>query len=55
MGYHHVAVADVDADEVFVVEPESSQRASNPNAAEEPAVVLAIGAPAVDDVHASEP
>lgn len=46
---------EVDADEALAVEPDSPQRAFVAEAADEPAVVLAVGAPAVDDVHAYEP
>lgn len=46
---------EVGADEAFVVEPESPQRAFNPESANEEVVTLAIGAPAVDDTHAYEP
>jgi mannose-6-phosphate isomerase-like protein (cupin superfamily) len=44
----------VDADEAFVVEPDSPQRAHNPGDADERVVVLAVAAPPVDDVHAYE-
>lgn len=46
---------NVATDEVFVVEPESPQRAYNPESAEESVVALAVGAPGVDDVHAYDP
>lgn len=46
---------EIASDEVFVVEPESPQRAYNPESAEESVVALAVGAPAVDDVHAYDP
>lgn len=46
---------EVETDELFVVDPESPQRAYNPEEATESVVVLAIGAPAVDDVHPYEP
>ena len=43
------------SDEVFVAEPESPHRAYNPEDAEEPVRVVAVGAPKVDDVEAYEP
>jgi uncharacterized cupin superfamily protein len=46
---------EVGTDEVFVVEPESPQRAHNPESADGDVVALAVGAPAVDDVHAYDP
>jgi mannose-6-phosphate isomerase-like protein (cupin superfamily) len=46
---------EVDADEVLVVEPDSPQRAYSPESATDEVVVLAIGAPAVDDVHPYDP
>jgi mannose-6-phosphate isomerase-like protein (cupin superfamily) len=46
---------EVEADELFVVDPESPQRAYNPETASDPVEVLAIGAPAADDVHPYEP
>ena len=46
---------EVGADEAFAVEPGSPQRAHNPDSAAEGVVVLAVGAPAVEDVHAYEP
>ena len=46
---------EVGADEVFVVEPGSPQRAYNPESATEPVRVFAVGAPATDDVHAYDP
>lgn len=46
---------EVDEDEVLVVEPDSPQRAHNPASANDRVVVLAVGAPAVDDVHAYDP
>ena len=46
---------EVAADEAFVVEPDSPQRAHVPESADERAVALVIGAPAVDDVHPCEP
>ncbi|WP_135366413.1 cupin domain-containing protein [Halosimplex halophilum] len=45
---------EVAADEAFVVEPDSPQRAHVPESADERAVALVVGAPAVDDVHAYE-
>jgi uncharacterized cupin superfamily protein len=45
-------IFSVDADEAFVVEPESPQRAFVPESADEPARALVVGAPAVDDAHA---
>ncbi|MFB6309453.1 MAG: cupin domain-containing protein [Haloarculaceae archaeon] len=45
----------IDAGELFVVEPESPQRAHNPGDADSPVRVLAVGAPPVDDAHAHEP
>ncbi|MFC7139633.1 cupin domain-containing protein [Halosimplex aquaticum] len=45
---------DVGADEAFAVEPDSPQRAYVPVSADERAVALVIGAPAVDDVHPYE-
>ncbi len=46
---------EVAADEVFVVEPDSPQFAYNPESADTDVEVLAVGAPAVDDVHAYDP
>jgi mannose-6-phosphate isomerase-like protein (cupin superfamily) len=46
---------EVAADEAFVVEPDSPQRAHVPESADEQTVALGIGAPAVDDVHPCEP
>lgn len=40
---------EVDADDLFVVDPESPQRAYNPADADAPVTVLAIGAPPADD------
>ena len=46
----------VDADQLFAVEPGSPQRAFNPEDAEEPVAVVAVGAPpAADDAHAYDP
>ncbi len=41
--------------QVFLVEPESPHRSFNPEDADGPVKVLAIGAPSVDDAHAYEP
>lgn len=46
---------EVAADEAFVVEPDSPQRAHVRESADERAVAPVIGAPAVDDVHPCEP
>jgi quercetin dioxygenase-like cupin family protein len=46
---------DVGADEAFVVEPDSPQHASAAEDADGTTRVLAVGAPAVDDVHPYEP
>jgi len=46
---------EVAADEVFVAESDSPHRAFVPESADESAVALAVGAPAVDDVHAYDP
>ncbi|MFB6205203.1 MAG: cupin domain-containing protein [Haloglomus sp.] len=58
-GRLHVETPDreyaVGADEVFVVEPDSPQRAYNPGSANGEVVVLAVAAPQVDDVHPYEP
>jgi uncharacterized cupin superfamily protein len=40
--------------DVFVVEPDSPQRAYNPESATEPVRTFVVGAPAVDDVHPYE-
>ncbi|MBV0902177.1 cupin domain-containing protein [Haloarcula salina] len=45
---------EVGAEEVFVVEPDSPQRAFVPESADEPARAFVVGAPAVDDAHAYE-
>ncbi len=45
---------EVGPDEVFVVEPDSPQRAYNPDSATEPVRTFVVGAPAVDDVHPYE-
>ncbi len=39
---------------LFAVEPDSPQRAHNPADADDPVTLLAVGAPAVDDVHPYE-
>ncbi|AJF25578.1 cupin domain-containing protein [Haloarcula hispanica] len=46
---------EVSEDEVFVVEPDSPQRAHNPESAAEPVRTIVVGAPAVDDVHPYDP
>ena len=46
---------DVPAGSFFAVEPGSPQRAYNPAEADERVTVVAVGAPAVSDVHAYEP
>lgn len=46
---------EVSAGEAFVVEPGSPQRTFVDAGAEEPARVLAVGAPRVDDVQVYEP
>lgn len=47
---------EVPTDCLFVVDPESPQRAYNPTDADGPLTVLAIGAPLVDgDVHPYDP
>ncbi len=46
---------EIDADEAFVVEPGSPQRAFNPDDAAAPVRVIAVGAPTVDDGHMYEP
>lgn len=45
----------VDADQALLVEPDSPQRAYNPDDADAPVRTLAVGAPSVDDVHAYDP
>lgn len=45
----------VEADQVLVVEPESPQRAFNPEDADGSVRVLAVGAPTVDDANPYEP
>ncbi|WP_265108452.1 cupin domain-containing protein [Halosolutus halophilus] len=46
---------EVPNDCLFVVDPESPQRAYNPSDADDPVTVLAVGAPSADDVHAYDP
>ncbi|WP_433633709.1 cupin domain-containing protein [Halomicrococcus sp. NG-SE-24] len=45
----------VNENAVFVAEPESPHRAYNPADSEKMVRVIAVGAPAVDDVHPYEP
>lgn len=45
---------EIDSGEVLVIEPDSPQRAFNPESASDSVTALAIGAPAVDDVHPYE-
>lgn len=45
----------VPEDHLFVVEPDSPQRAFNPEDAAETVRTLVLGAPSIDDVHAYEP
>ena len=45
----------VPEDHLFVVEPDSPQRAFNPEDADETVRTLVLGAPSIDDVHAYEP
>ncbi|NHN60619.1 MULTISPECIES: cupin domain-containing protein [Halorussus] len=45
----------VPAGHLFVVEPDSPQRAFVPEDADEPVRTLVVGAPSVDDVHAYDP
>lgn len=45
---------EVGADELFVVEPDSPQRAFNPETAADAVRTLVVGAPRVDDAHAFE-
>ena len=58
-GRLHVETPDgeivVEADQALFVDPGSPQRAYNPDDAEGPVRVLAIGAPSVDDAHPYEP
>lgn len=58
-GVLHVETPDgefvVDEGSLFVVEPGSPHRANNPERADAPVEVLAVGAPATDDVRPYEP
>lgn len=58
-GTLHVETPDeelvVDSDQALFVDPGSPQRAYNPDTAETPVRVLAIGAPSVDDAHEYDP
>ena len=58
-GSLHVETPDgdivVEADQALFVDPGSPQRAYNPDDADAPVRVLAIGAPSVDDAHPYEP
>lgn len=45
----------VGADEVLVIDPGNAHRAYNPEDADTPVRVLAIGAPTVDDAHGYDP
>ena len=58
-GELHVETPDeeyvVPEDHLFVVEPDSPQRAFNPDAADATVRTLALGAPSIHDVHAYEP
>jgi mannose-6-phosphate isomerase-like protein (cupin superfamily) len=58
-GELHVETPDreyvIDENELFIVEPGNPHRAFNPEEADGPVEVLAIGAPSVDDVHRYEP
>ena len=45
----------VETDQALFVEPGSPQRAYNPEDANTPVRVLAVGAPSVDDAHTYEP
>lgn len=57
-GELHVETPDetyqVGTDETFVVEPDSPQRAYNPEDAAETVRTLVVGAPSVDDAHPYE-
>jgi mannose-6-phosphate isomerase-like protein (cupin superfamily) len=46
---------EVESDQALFVDPESPQRAFNPESAETATRVLAIGAPSVDDAHPYDP
>ena len=54
-GTLHIETPDgeyaVGEDEIFVVEPDSPQRAYNPESATEHVRAFVVGAPATDDVH----
>jgi mannose-6-phosphate isomerase-like protein (cupin superfamily) len=58
-GTLHVETPDetytVESDQALFVDPESPQRAFNPESAETATRVLAIGAPSVDDAHPYDP
>lgn len=58
-GVLHVETPDgewvAETGEVFIAEPESPHRTYNPESAETPTHVLAIGAPVVDDATAYDP
>jgi len=58
-GALHVETPDgefvVETDQAFVAEPESPHLAFNPEDADAPVRVLAIGAPTADDAHPYEP
>ena len=58
-GRLHVETPDgeivVEAGQALFVDPESPQRAYNPDDADSAVRVLAIGAPSVDDAHPYEP
>jgi len=45
---------EVETDDVFVVEPDSPQRAYNPKSATEQVRILVVASPPVDDVHPYE-
>ena len=45
----------VETDEAFVADPGHAHRAHNPEDADAPVRVLALGAPTVDDVHPYDP
>jgi mannose-6-phosphate isomerase-like protein (cupin superfamily) len=58
-GTLHVETPDetyvVESDHVLFVDPESPQRAFNPDTADTATRVLAIGAPSADDAHPYDP
>lgn len=58
-GTLHVETPDeeftVEPDQALFVDPGSPQRAYNPESAETPVRVLAIGTPSVDDAHQYDP